>query len=236
MGIGHAKLHPMNIRVFGWYLAFSMCLIAQVSAQLVVYTFGSTSSPVTTANAITDNLTASEFSGATGSPGTGGTSPLSSGAYFAATTWSGSTPGNNYFEFTLTPGAGYQFSAVSMSFDYRSTSTGPTTLAIRTSADSYAAPLGSFATTTDATWYSSGVVSLSLSNLTTATTFRIYGFGASNNGGTLRVDNVTVNGSISASPIPEPASFALLAGAATLGLSALRRRTPRSSGFRAAAA
>jgi hypothetical protein len=197
-------------------------LINESYAQLVTYTFGSTTTPVVSANQVAGDLTASIFSGNLGSPSTGGSTPLSSGAYFTATTWTGSTPGTNYFEFTITPDSGFMFSTTSLSFDYRATSTGPSTLAIRSSADSYAAALGSFTTTADSTWYSSGVITTALSNLTVATTFRIYGFGASNAGGTLRVDNVTLSGSVSA--VPEPATFAFLAGAATLSLAAFRRR------------
>ncbi len=208
-------------------------LLNESHAQLVTYTFGSTATPVVSANQVATNLTASVFSGNSGTPSTGGTSPLSSGAYFAASSWSGSSPGTNYFEFTITPDAGFVFSTTSISFDYRATTTGPTTLAIRSSADSYATQLGSFTTTADSNWYASGVVGTALSNLTVATTFRIYGFGASSGGGTLRVDNVALGGSVSVSPVPEPATFALFGGITSLGLAAFRRRhTSRLSSAR----
>ncbi len=205
--------------------ALVLTAVASASAQLVTYTFGPTTSPVVTADLVADHLSASVFSGYTGGPSTGGSSPLSSGAYFNASTWS--TSENNYFTFTITPESGYQFTSVSLSFDYRATSTGPTTLAIHSNADSYASSLDSFTITRDTNWYSSGVRSVSLGNITTATTFRIYGSGASSNSGTLRVDNVVLNGSVSLTPVPEPSTCALLGGVAVLGFAGFRRRRSR---------
>jgi hypothetical protein len=67
-------------------------------------------------------------------------------------------------------------------------------------------------------------LSTSLSNLTTATTFRIYGSGASAGGGTFRVDDVTLNGTSGLAPIPEPSTFAVILGALALAGVALQRR------------
>ena len=79
--------------------------------QVVVYSFGSAGSPTTSATSVTTNITASVFSANLGTPSTGGTSPLytagSGGGYFSASSWTGGAPGANYFQFTLTPNAGY---------------------------------------------------------------------------------------------------------------------------------
>jgi hypothetical protein len=211
----------MNINNISLASAFFVIAAASSSAQLVTYTFGSTATPVVTANQVADNLAASAFSGLNGSPSTGGTSPLSSGSYFTATTWGDAYPGTNYFTFTLTPEAGYQFSTTSLSFNYRATGSGPAALAIYSSANSYASPLASFASVHDSAWYASGFLSVSLTNLTTSTSFRIYGSGAESNSGTLRVDNVILNGTVSA--VPEPSTYALLGGVGVLGFTAYRR-------------
>jgi hypothetical protein len=71
-------------------------------------------------------------------------------------------------------------------------------------------------------------VSISLSSseyqgLTGTITFRIYAYDDSDSTGDMdRLDNVVLNGTLSA--IPEPSSFALLAGMFGLCLVALRRR------------
>jgi len=195
-------------------------------SQLVVYSFGSTGAPTTSATSVSANLSASVFSGNLGSPATGGTTPLytagSGGSYFSATTWTGSAPGSNYFEFTLTPDSGYAFSATSVSFGYRATGTGPTAFAIRSSSDSYSSNLASGSITNDSLWYSSGALSITLSSVASATTLRIYGSGASAGGGTFRVDDVTIAGSVTA--VPEPSTYAAILGVVALLGVMIRRR------------
>lgn len=210
------------------FFATLFLVSSSAHAQIVTYTFGSTASPTTAAATVDSNVTASVLSGNLGSPSTGGTSPLytagSGGAYFSASAWTGSSPGTNYFQFTITPDAGYLFSTTSISFGYRSTATGPIAFSIRSSADAYASSLASGTLTNTSAWFSSGSLSTSLSNLTTATTFRIYGSGASAGGGTFRVDDVTLNGTSGLAPIPEPSTFAVILGALALAGVALQRR------------
>ena len=130
--------------------------------------------------------------------------------------------------FTLTPNSGYQLSITSITFGYRATSTGPIAYAVRSNADSYAANLASGAITNDAAWSSSGAQSITLSGLSTTTTLRIYGSGASAGGGTFRVDDVTIAGSVAA--IPEPSTYALILGAVALaGVMFRRHRPPRAA-------
>lgn len=200
---------------------------SSASAQLVTYTFGSTAAPVVTPNQVADHLSAGVFAGLDGSPGTGTGSPTSSGAYFAASGWDDPAPGSNYFTFTLTPEEGYQFSTASLSFDYRATGTGPATLSVYSSADSYGSALAAFSTTHDSAWHSSGLLTVSLDNITATTSFRIYGSDASSALGTLRVDNVTLNGSVT--PVPEPSTYSLFGGFAALGFVAFRRLRSRDA-------
>lgn len=206
--------------------------VPALRAQIVTYTFGPSGSPTTAATTVATNLSASVFTGSTGSPATGSGTPLftagSGSNYFTATTWTGGAPGSNYFEFTLTPANGYDFQVTTISFGYRSTGTGPTAFAIRSSADAYGADLTSGTLTNDGSWYASGPSSITLSGLSSATTFRLYASGASAGGGTLRVDDVTLAGSISA--VPEPSTYAAIFGAVVLAGAAWRRRRERTHG------
>lgn len=199
-------------------------------AQIAVYSFGTAGSPTAGATSVASNLTASVFSGNLGTPAPGGTSPLytagSGGGYFAATAWTGTAPGSNYFEFTLTPNAGHTFAATSLTFGYRATSTGPTNFAVRSSTDAYASNLVSGTITGDSVWRSPGTLTITMSGMNTATTFRIYGSGASSSLGTFRVDDVTVNGSVTA--VPEPSTYAAILGFMVL-ISAIIRQRRRTS-------
>jgi hypothetical protein len=142
-----------------------------------------------------------------------------------------------YFSFTVTPDFGNSLNLQSLSFFYgdAQTDASPTALnlGLYTSVDSYAAQVGTSlswapATTTKAapadyftTASGAQYATLDLSgpafqNLTTATTFRIYGWDNIATAGQIRIDDVTLNGTV----VPEP-SAAILGG---LGLLAILRR------------
>lgn len=107
--------------------------------------------------------------------------------------------GNNYIEFTITPVAGATFTVTSFSFTWQSSGSGPHSLTLRSSADNFTNNLGtvSFVTT------NFGSYSMNISGITnigTAVTFRLYGYGATGTAGTGGFDqnsnqiNVTLNG------------------------------------------
>lgn len=195
--------------------------------QLVVYSFGSTASPTTNATSTASNLTPGAFFGLSGTPATGSGTPVyaagSGGGFFTAAAWTDPAPGTNYFQFTLTPDEGHSFSATSISFGYRATGTGPTAYALRSSADSFSSDLASATFITDGNWHASGSLSITLPELATATAFRIYGSGASSASGTLRIDDVTLGGSVGAIAVPEPATYATVFGLVALAGMAIRR-------------
>jgi hypothetical protein len=102
-----------------------------------------------------------------------------------------------YFEFTLTPNAGYPIDFLNLAFNYSiSASAGPTSFAVRSSADGYTANITTFTGALN----SSGVAqtidlsAATFKGITTAITFRIYGWNSSASSGTFSVDNFTFNG------------------------------------------
>lgn len=101
---------------------------------------------------------------------------------------------NDYYEFTITPSAGFQFSATELRVGLQRSSTGPPNLALRSSLDGFvsnigpviAPPSGTTATTTISLTTVTG-----LQNSTVPVTLRFYGYGASSGAGTLRIERVT---------------------------------------------
>jgi hypothetical protein len=160
----------------------------------------------------------------------GGSGWFNTGNTAAGNTLAEAIAGNDYIQFVVTPDALFGFDVTEFVFTWDRSGTGPSSVALRSSADNFAADLGSVTgmisggATTDRTIAISG-----LTGLTSATTFRLYGFGATATGGTGGFDTVTadivpnvqLNGEVYA--IPEP-SRALLLGIGGLGLIFRRRR------------
>ncbi|MFY9308493.1 MAG: PKD domain-containing protein [Bacteroidia bacterium] len=130
---------------------------------------------------------------------------------------SGSIDTTQYYEVTVTPNSGYSIDLSSITFSVQRSGTGIRTYAVRSSADNYASnltplivpantnldiyPGGVFFWNTDATTSNQNGSTISLTgpgytNLTTAVTFRFYGWNAESSGGTFSIDNVTINGSV----------------------------------------
>jgi hypothetical protein len=140
---------------------------------------------------------------------------------YAATGWTTST---NYFSFLLTPGSN-PVSLTSIAFDAQSSGSGPSIVRLTSSLDNYVSAIdgssgnGSFASNTLN-------LGSTFANLTAPVTFRLSGVGPSasggalGSGGTLRVDNVTVNGDF-VTPVPTPALLPALLG---FGASIVRKR------------
>ena len=134
------------------------------------------------------------------------------------------TSGSAYFEFTLTAGAGYTGSLTAIGFGTRSTSTGPISFTLRSSADSYGSDLATASGSTTAWSYKTASLANAASlGQSTAVTFRLYGYGGTGapTAGTAnwRIDDMTLTGSTAA--IPAPGAVALIGLA---GLVASRRR------------
>ncbi len=95
-----------------------------------------------------------------------------------------------YYTFKLTPQAPCTLDVSSLSITTKASATGPANAAVATSEDS-------FATTTSFSPNVTATPSLSVSGATGDVEIRVYGFGASASGGTMRVDStLTVTGSL----------------------------------------
>lgn len=219
-------------------------VIAEYTFPLTGGTTGTVISP-SSATTVALNVTASTFGGAgvsysTGGPvsTTGSTSGYGNAFLNRANTGTAKSE-SHYFEFTVTPDVGKKLNLTTLNFFYGDAQieASPTVLnlGLYTSVDSYVDQVGSTLSwspadtvalvATDYFKTASGVqyASLDLSgaafqNLTTATTFRIYGWDNTNVGGQLRIDDVQLNGSV----IPEP-SAALLGSLGLFGLFRRRR-------------
>lgn len=181
-------------------------LVCNVSrAQLLQWnTFGNTGSETTEPSVANDpNVSTSNLTlGA-------GVVAAANGNRFGGQGWSTSTlavavTGNDYIEFIVTPNTGYSFTPTSLVFTWDRSATGPANVTLRSSVDGFVSDLGTVSGIVNgANPLTVNTITISgLTNLATATTFRLYGYGATAAGGTGGFDinpavnavNVTLNG------------------------------------------
>ena len=117
----------------------------------------------------------------------GGSNWFDAGDTVGGTTLAESITGNDYIQFTVTPNTSITFTPTALVFGWNRSGTGPSTLALRSSADAYAANLGTIAVAASlSTPTAYSITILGLTNIAAATTFRLYGYGgttAVGNGG-----------------------------------------------------
>jgi hypothetical protein len=178
-----------------------------------------TTTPYTTGMVSDPNISAS---GIVIGAGLNGTASVP-GAY-TASGWNGQA--TDYFSFTVDPDPGYEVSFSSIDFSAQRSNNGPTSAVIEYSLDggNTFQPVGSALTiNTSATGYSIDTSELQqFQDLADPITFRLYGTGAKNSGGTLSINNYSFNGTVEA--VPEPQSLALI-GVGSLAMFGYLRRT-----------
>jgi endonuclease YncB( thermonuclease family) len=110
---------------------------------------------------------------------------------------------NKYYEFTVTPNSGYQFTPSSFNFIWDRSGTGPNTLSIRSSIDNYASDIVVITGVAGNLSNFNSINVSSLANIQSTTTFRVYAYGATGTAGTggfdssANINNVILFGSTS---------------------------------------
>lgn len=151
-----------------------------------------TANPYTTGQTVDPNLTATGIGRGSGISGTNGNNR------YNANSWN--TVGIDltaYYEFTITPNSGRSVSFISFVYTAQASGTGPTTFAFRTSLDGFTTDVG----TPTATGATIDLSAPQYQNVSSAITFRIYGWNASGAAGTFSIDGFTYNGLTGVLPV-----------------------------------
>jgi hypothetical protein len=151
-------------------------------------------------------------------PSTPGFVAGSPGRAYTANNWNVTAidPNNRYFTFTVAPQAGNQITISKFSFSNQRSSTGPVNFAIRSSSSNFSSDIVSGATALTPAFTTNQFLLSGFNNIQTPVEFRVYGFNASASTGTWRVDNVQLQGDITAAA-PVPFEFSPSLGLVALG-------------------
>jgi hypothetical protein len=201
------------------------CFAVSASAQIATFDFtgGSLADSAETANLIVSDISSAATGGTDGfnsftdSSGWDSAAQISGASSFFSAPTSQATAGDAIV-FTIGVTSGFEFSITGFSFDARSTGTAPADIGFTIDGTSYDFS-GSYTNDSVITTISSN--SLSLTGQTSTITISIQGWNATGSGA-LQIDNISVAGLVSA--VPEPGTYALLAGCCALGFVMVRRR------------
>jgi len=195
-------------------MKFKLLIVALLFTSLASYsqllqwnTFGNTGTETTEAsifndaNIVATNLTQGTITAAGNVNRFGGSDWFNTGNTVAGNTLAEAIAGNDYIQFTVTPNAGFSFTATSFVFSWDRSTTGPSSVTLRSSLDGYTTNIGSVLAMPAAISTGNTITISGINNITTAITFRLYGYGATATGGTGGFDtassvvNVQLNGS-----------------------------------------
>ena len=208
-------------------IPFAINILNATEAEIITWDFSSGATPsselpsfLNSATFSQGNTTTAGFVTTSASSGYTGASGEEN-ATFRAVTGDFSTSTSAYFDVTLNPVSGGLISVGEISFGSRSTGTGPTTLSLYSSVDDFGTSLGSVSVSTNSSWALVIFPNLKIvSEVDETLVLRIY---ASAGTGTTGANNWRID-DLKVTAVPEPSATAALAGLATLGLVASRRR------------
>ena len=196
----------MRLKLLFVALAFFVVCGRSYGQLLQWNTFGNAGTEITEPSVFNDtnisvsNLTQGTITAAGNANRFGGSNWFNTGNTAAGNTMAEAVAGNDYIQFVVTPNSGYSFTPTSLNFIWDFSGTGPKNLTLRSSVDNYTADLGTLSSMTANTSVFKTITISGLNTITTATTFRIYGYGATATGGTGGFDvasngvNVELNG------------------------------------------
>lgn len=193
------------------FLAFLTTSKVSQSQQLLTWnTFGNLGTETTEAsttndpNILTSNLTQGTITAAANGNRFGGSNWFNTGNTAAGNTLSEAVSGNDYIQFIVTPNSGFSFTPTSFTFIWDRSGTGPQNVTLRSSADGFTSDLGTLTALAGSTSTVRTINITGLSNITSATTFRLYGYGGTAAAGTGGFDcasslnNVVLSGTTAA--------------------------------------
>ncbi len=173
---------------------------ASIFANPITGTNPGSVNPYTTGQSFNSNITVTGIGAGTG------VTNSSANDRFTFSGWNSvALDANDYFTFTLTPNAGYAINFENLAYTSQASGTGPATFAFRSSLDSFGANI----TAPTNVGGTQSLTATTYDNITSAITFRIYGWGASAAAGTYSINDFIFNGNV---VCIQPTAYAVTGG------------------------
>jgi len=179
-------VQPLFVVIFGLISAVGMG--QDIWNNPITGTNPNSSNPYTTGDVVASNLTVSGIGRGTGITGSNANNCYNASGW----TTNSSSNSSDYYSWTLTPSSCYKINFTSFTYTGQSSGTGPTLFALKCSVDGYSSVIGSSNETGTTINLTGGVYQ----NITSAITFRFYGYNAGGGSGTYRINDFTFSGSV----------------------------------------
>ena len=202
---------------------------AQILSNTITDADPSTANPYTNNQVVAANVTATGIGRGIGLVGSSAANRYSATS-FNDVDLATSIAGSDYFTFTLTPTNTASLNFGNLTFTLQASGTGPTTFALLSSVSGFSSgnqiATATLAGNTVTLSVSDATLGANYDNVTSPIEFRLYGYGASSAAGTGSVNDFSFGGAVT---VPEPSTYAMMAGAFGLLLLGQRvRRTARA--------
>ncbi|MBE2181718.1 MAG: autotransporter-associated beta strand repeat-containing protein [Chthoniobacterales bacterium] len=216
------KMKPARAQLIVFaLLGLLLAVIPQANAQTNIWTNPitgtnpNTNNPYISGQTVATNITVSGIGRGTGINGS------NANDRYNANGWdTGSIDLNAYFTFTLTPDSGYEIDFNTFFYTLQRSATGPQSIVLRSSLDSFSANLWStnYTAVTSTHSFTVDLSGASFQNITNGIEFRIYGWGATGSGGTMSVNDFAFTGTVNSSgPPPSGTDYFWTGNGTTLG-------------------
>ncbi|SFQ65507.1 Ig-like domain-containing protein [Flavobacterium akiainvivens] len=187
-------------------LALPVAFYAQtIFSNEITGTNPNTDNPYTSGQVVAANATATGIGRGTGINGNNANNR------YNARDWSlTALDANDYFTFTITPATGYALNFTGAQFTAQKSNTGPVSFAVRSSLDNYVASVYTFSPEGNNFDLEVDLSGAAFQGVTSAITFRIYGWGGSGDAGTFSINDFVFNGTVSVpcAPVALPTAAA----------------------------
>jgi len=181
--------------VFVFFIITSLSFSQSIFENPITGTDPSNNNPYNTGQTLVTGITSTGIGYGSGAFNSAANNRYNTGGYSTSGTLNAGN--NDFISWTITPGNCYDLDFTSLVIAYQRSASGPQNLALRSSIDAYATNIWTITGIPEPEQTSTiPLTAAAFQNLTTAVTFRLYGWSSISTNGTFSINSFTFNGSV----------------------------------------